>query len=370
MNGGIRTVLHVVGVNLWDPELHFLGSTKDIVGRREYFEARGIECQELQVPHRDDATCLEMLQAMDLAPIDAILFEHPRYPATMKWLKANHRRILRVIRGHNAELLHHRQIARAYDECGFGNIEWRERQSSRSRERAIKRYRQDKGSARYADVILAISDWEARYYWRRLRPFGRIVSAPYFVPRSYEVERVPEDRVEKRCVCLMSAAWTPLVHDAAKNFVTVLRAIAPKHMRGWSFAITGDPVYPAARKLLAKGARAELLGLIDDPFELMRHSRALAVLSDYGMGFKTKILDVAQTGGYVFVTKKLARRIPKELAAYCIVVDPLTPGAFLRALERAEEPLRKDDANGLLRERAFRAMDRAFGVAAEVRLAS
>ena len=59
----VRKVLHILGDKSWKPQFKYLGSTKDIVGRRDYFAARGIECVEMQVKGRHDHICLEMLQA-------------------------------------------------------------------------------------------------------------------------------------------------------------------------------------------------------------------------------------------------------------------------------------------------------------------
>ena len=121
----VRKVLHVLGDKSWKPQFRFLGSTKDIVGRRDYFASRGIECVEMQVKGRHDHICLEMLQAMDLADIDAVVMEHPRYPRAMRWLNETHPRIRLMIRGHNAEAIHQLHTAFAFLNSGLSGFKWR-----------------------------------------------------------------------------------------------------------------------------------------------------------------------------------------------------------------------------------------------------
>ena len=95
----VNKVLHVLGDKSWKPQYKYLGSTKDIVGRRDYFEARGIECVELLVKGRQDVHCLAALKALDLSDIDAVLMEHPRYPKAMSYLRKTYPDMIQMIRG-------------------------------------------------------------------------------------------------------------------------------------------------------------------------------------------------------------------------------------------------------------------------------
>jgi hypothetical protein len=105
-------------------------------------------------------------------------------------------------------------------------------------------------------------------------------------------------------------------------------------------------------------ADIEQLGFIEDPMAVLAQARAVAVLSDFGYGFKTKILDAIAARCWVLVPPALHRRLPPEVHPYCIVVTRVDdPKAVRAALEQALEPLPDGDPNAALRARAFAALD-------------
>ncbi len=108
--------------------------------------------------------------------------------------------------------------------------------------------------------------------------------------------------------------------------------------------------------------RVRHLGFVDDILALLTESFAVAVTSDLGRGFKTKILEAINCGAWVVVTSGLMRRMPEVLKPYCAVLDPKRPGDSLaRAIDdfsRREWP--KGDPNTTLREEAYRALDAAI----------
>ncbi len=85
----LRRILHVIPDTAVDPDEKYLGSTKDIRGRTEYFAARGIECDELVVPARSDKFLLAQLRERDLDIYQAVLVEIPLYPASLGFLRRN-----------------------------------------------------------------------------------------------------------------------------------------------------------------------------------------------------------------------------------------------------------------------------------------
>ena len=361
--GPVRKVLHVLGDKSWKPQFRFLGSTKDIVGRRDYFASRGIERVEMQVKGRHDSICLEMLQAMDLSDIDAVVMEHPRYPTAMRWLGENHPRIRLMIRGHNAEAIHQLHTAYAFLNSGLSGFKWRWKRARIALDNLWDRFRFDLVCGHRADYILAIADWEVEHYWPLMTRRDKVLAVPYFVPESYAFTPPPDLQKLNRCLCAMSADWTPLAHHAAKVMVELLKQTTPEQTKGWKFAITGDlGKHRDSYKPLKSSGRCDITGNVDNPFEYMYRSRAMAHLSNLGMGFKTKLLDFVSCGGWLIVPKKLYDRQPKELQPFCIVVDPLTPDSFLAALKKAKEPWPDNShVNDALRERAFAALDVAFG---------
>ncbi len=360
----VKKVLHVLGDKSWKPQYKYLGSTKDIVGRRDYFESRGIECVELLVKGRQDIYCLADLQAMDLSDIDAVLMEHPRYPKAMRYLRQTHPHIVQMIRGHNAELIHQVHTSFAYMKSGLAGFRWRFKRARMSARFALERLAFDVACGRQADYVLAIADWEAEHYWPRIVPARKVLTCPYFLPESYLEPQATKPKVH-RVICAMSADWSPLAHDAAKVLVGLVERATPDQLGGWKFMVTGDlgkhkPNY----KAMEASGRVMVTGNLANPFEKTKQARVLAHLSNLGMGFKTKLLDFVHYGGWVMMPRKLYERQPEEIRPFCIVVDPVTPEGLSKALIAAKKPWPDPkDVNDKLRERAFSAMDKAFGLA-------
>ena len=360
----VKKVLHVLGDKSWKPQARYLGSTKDIVGRRDYFRARGIECVELLLTGHQDHICLEMLQGIDLRGIDAAVMEPPRYPKAMKWLRGTHPHIRQMIRGHNAELIHQLHTSWAYLKSGLAGLVWRSKHAGMSARNAVRRLSFDVACARQADHVLAITDWEAAHYWSKIVSRKKILTAPYFLPASYLEPRSETPKVHW-VICAMSAAWSPLAHDAAKVLVRLVDATPTRDLGGWKFMVTGDlgehePHYQA----MQASGRVTITGNLASPFEKTKNATVLAHLSSLGMGFKTKLLDFVHYGGWILMPGKLYSRQPAEIRPFCIVVDALSPEGLTKALRKAKEPWPDPSGvNDRLRERAFRAMDLAFGYA-------
>ena len=365
----VRKVLHILGDKSWRPQFKFLGSTKDIIGRREYFEHRHIECVEMLVKGRHDSICLEQLQAMhaagELDSVDAVMMEHPRYPRSMAWLRQTHPHALQMIRGHNAELIHQVHTAWAFIKSGVGGPAWRRKRARMTLRNAIDRTRFDFVCAHEADYVLAICEWEAKRYWPWVTRADKVLDVPYFVPESYVYQ--PPDDLQKisRCLCTMSADWTPLAHHAAKVLIDIVKQTPADQVKNWKFMVTGDlGKHRDAYKSLKSGGRVDIAGNVENPFKVMTQSRVLAHLSNLGMGFKTKLLDFISCGGWVLVPQKLYDRQPPEVRPFCIVVDPVSPDGLVKALNAAKQPWPDNSqVNGLLRQRAFAALDEAFGYA-------
>src|SRR5262249_39765713 len=158
------------------------------------------------------------LRGADLDGIEAVLMEHPRYPKTMTWLQRAHPRIKQIVRGHNAELIHQLHTVRAYLTSGLAGPGWRARRALAAVKNAPSRLGLDIACARRADYVLAVSDWEAEHYWSRIAPKTETLPAPYFLPEGY-LEPPSQTPKAARVICVMSAAWSPIGHDAALALV-------------------------------------------------------------------------------------------------------------------------------------------------------
>jgi len=345
-------VLHVFFSSVINPQHKFLGTTKDIRGHTQYFVERGIHCEELILKVRKEKYFLEGLQGADLSRFDAVFVEGTYYPKTLRHITERYPKVKLILRGINAELFHWIHSAHAallYDtwkrvifdlkgSAWFGLSDFR--------------------CARLADFILPISAWEAEHYWRHFVPRDRVIAVPYFLPDSYLKDIPPVKEKKRGCVCMMTTkAGRPFLLDAAKNLFQLVEGLGGAEA-GWRFFVTGD----FDPKRLKPPDRVTVTGFLENPLELLAESRAVALLSDYGFGFKTKLLEAICCGCRLLVTKNLYRRLPPQVQRHSILVNVYSTDSFREALARCLEPPPEDDANASLRAEAFEALDKVFGL--------
>lgn len=111
---------------------------------------------------------------------------------------------------------------------------------------------------------------------------------------------------------------------------------------------------------LGASPRIQQTGFLDSPLGILNQSRALAILSRYGYGFKTKILDAIQNQCYVLMPPELYARQPKALQPYCIRVDLDNPHSFPAALELCLRPFPTGAPNQELKQTAYHALDQVL----------
>ena len=105
---------------------------------------------------------------------------------------------------------------------------------------------------------------------------------------------------------------------------------------GWQFMVTGEvPDHVRA----AGAGRVEFVGLQASPFDAIKPARAVALMSDLGRGFKTKIIESILSRNFVLVTANLFARLPDAVRPFCLLVDPDRPTTFAAALKRCLGPL-------------------------------
>jgi hypothetical protein len=215
----------------------------------------------------------------------------------------------------------------------------------------VKRSVMDLVIARLSHVVLSITEWEASHYWRRLARASAVATLPYFVPTAY-LGAWPATSKRQRCVCLTSIAeqGTPFTRDAARQFVAIVGALGDR-CHGWEFMLTG----PTDGQRVPSRIRA--VGVVDDPMAVLGEARALAVLTEYGHGFKTKLLDAAVQHAYPLVYPRQFERLPARLQPYCIVVPSATADGLEHALTQADRAWPGGDVNAGFRAEAFATLD-------------
>lgn len=343
-------ILHVFQDTVLDPRYRFLGSTKDIRGRTEYFAARGWRYTEIVAQRRSDGHVLSQLRHLPLEEFGAAIFELALYPRSMAYLRRHAPHVVRLFRPGNAQLLHQLDGMRARRDFHHP-VPWMW---------LAQRTLYDLLCGRLAHAVLSITEWEARHYWRWIVPADRVRFLPYFLPAAYGHSLHAAENKERLCVCVTTAiAGTAFVKHAAGTFVRAVEALNGEY-RDWRFAITGDLTgYP-----LRLPERIEATGFVDDINALLARARAMALLSDLGYGFKTKILDAVAHRCRVLVTGGLYRRLPAGFRPYLVVVDPAAPGSLRQALEQSLEPFPSADLNAALRRSAYGVLDEALAGAA------
>lgn len=171
MVDGIK-VAHIYKRSYTDERHHFLGATKDIRSRTQFFEDCSIDCQTFTSASKENLHLNKLFtRRWLLEGMDAILLETTLSPQALIQLRELHPSARILVRSHNAEFLH--------------RIDWvRAKPFSRKvysyLRQAMVNGRKDWQTAQVADRILPISPWEAKHYWSRLTSSDKIVYTPFF----------------------------------------------------------------------------------------------------------------------------------------------------------------------------------------------
>jgi len=336
-------VLHVFKETYTLPEYLYLGATKDIRGRTEYFQARGIDFKELLAYKDRYYEAISSLSRETLQQYSAVIFEATFSPSAIQLVKTISPATTVIVRSHNAELLHRWDYVRSQ---GLSLSAFK------SLRQLFKNAACDYLSGKHADFISSISRWENDHYWSRAVNNSKLKHVPFFLPESYSAMMPKSDQKRLQCVNFTSASPNPLIADATRNFIN-----AVKNLKGqcsdWTFYITGDET----KYGINTPDEIKWLGFLKDPYQILAESRAMALLSDYGYGFKTKILEAIVAKAYILLTKGLYQRMPDEVRPYCIPIDIHSPDSFKNALEQSAKPYPDGDPNAEFRRQAFAVLD-------------
>lgn len=351
-------ILHVVPESLLVPRNTYLGSTKDIRGRTDYFQARGVEYEELFVKDRSDQWLKAFLKEKDLSTYTSIFYELPIYPHSMAYVRKNCRGLKQIARSIAATFYHEMQYFWA--EQIYSNHPFSPRTYRHQLDRlhyAFHRLKLDFACGLQADFIAPVAEWESRNYFSFFVAPKKIRTLPYFLPEQYMRGIDSESPKKDQCVCLMSSTKgaSPFLQDALYHFSDLVQQLG-NDLPSWRFIVTGD----LSNVQFSLAGRVQQTGFLESPFPTLAESRVLTNLSNYGMGFKTKLLDAILTNSYVFIPKKSYDQLPSEIMPYSIVVDLASVDSFKKALECSRAPFPKGDPNAQLKTQAYSVMDKLF----------
>ena len=337
-------MLHIISDGIYEPRNFYLGSTKDIRGRTEYFKGRDISYDELLAKNKHRyIEELSNIPRTDLRQYNAIILEMTFSPDAASFIRRHAPNTKVLVRSHNAELLHRWDWIRAAKLWQY---------SAGMLARPIRNFLFDYLCSRRADYVLSIDRWETNHYWRRFADESKLKHVPFFLPEPYLSDLPRRTSKKLRCVNFTSSIPNPLIIDATKNFIGAVRNLNGRG-KEWSFCITGDQ----SKFYVDSCQRIHWTGYLESPYEILAESQAMALLSDYGYGFKTKILEAIMAKVYVLMTEGLYKRIPDEVRPYCIPVDIRSTGSFENALEQCRKPYPEGDPNREFRDQAFAALD-------------
>ena len=352
-------VLHIIPESVVHPKFYYSGSTKDIFGRTEYFTTRSIEVERLIVK-RDDDLLFEELQRLPLEDFSVILVELLIYPRSMRYMRQRNPFVRMFCRSINAELYHkaHLYISNIKDQCRYGKplvaalfANWH------VIIKGFNNFRKEIKCGKLSDMTFSITEWELKHYWR-LFLGNKAVTLPYFLPEVYVQEiRAVSDKKENICIAFMGVDVKEgsFLSDSFYNFTKLVDQLGDD-LGEWSFQITGK----LHEKYVYDNARVDILGFAETPYPVLARSKAVAIMSPLGMGFKTKILEAILSGCYVLVPVQLKKRLPEEVKPFCFGVDLNSVESFKLALRRCDEPFPSQDPNLILKKNAFLKLDDFF----------
>ncbi len=357
-NSSLR-ILHVVPKSFLSDQHCYLGSTKDIAGRVQYFQDRDLR-SDLLAHDKTVETVLSVLGSADLSAYTHVLIEKASYGAVFRHLRREAPSAKIIFRAHNAETLHRVDYVRA--------------SLTPPRARSVAEVVQnitnvawygarDLSVAWHADHVLSISQWDTEHYWRYLASKTRTTTAPFFLPRGYVRKTQTGLRKKQLGIVIGSSQPGPLIEDGVNRFFGLLRKTEAElyENAGWRFVISGARTKRMPNAADFKALRVQRRN-VETPYELFGPARATLIASDFGYGFKTKILEAIVCEAFVICTAGLYRRLPEELLPYCIRFDPRSPETFLDALNQTENDFPPGTPNDFLQASAYKEMDRLLGV--------
>lgn len=346
-------ILHLVPDSFLQEVNANSGGAKGIQIFKDYLLFRGFSFDEIAAQGRSDAELLKLLKGLPIERYRAFLVQYPFYPRSLKYLKARAPNRPILVRSHNAEFLHWMDQAVGW---------WAHRRpwlAIKHLKQALSKLWSDWQCGRLADHLLAITPWEVEHYWARLGIVDNVRYVPYFNPVTSEATiSAPYFDREMKIICPLAMCQSSPLIDAGKNFLDAICDLG-ELLPHWQFVVTGKlDAFP-----FEIPNRVDPQGFVADMPRLLNNARAVAVLSDYGHGFKTKILEAIEHGCRVLVPPALFERLPDEVRKYCLIVDPNSPDSFRLALQKLEvikDNVMGGEVNAHFRERAFAVLDELF----------
>ncbi len=325
-------ILHAVynSINSYE---YASGSWKAVESNRLALQSAGLNARVVQFPKNDSTIVLK-----EVTPdIKHVLIEYSKWPDIVRQIKKKHPKVGVHVRTHNAEAYQyfHRHTGAGLKDYANPQL-WHQCMSIIWRDTRCRQA---------ADTLLGINDWDDAHYWQWLPGKALIRYLPYYSPWPYlrsEVEPQPWN-LRVPAILSMGGNFDP----SGMANVANLNRLATKLPRilgnRWSFLLTWWSQWH--QKVPKVSEPVEVLRDCQEPWDLLCRVRAVAVLTPFGFGFKTTILDGLAAGCHVIVHPKLAKRLPLQVQQLCLICDPSRDEDIIKLADSFSTPPVDHDIN-------------------------
>lgn len=313
---------------------------------------------DLSVPCHRTVFCPES-PATVVAEIDpgtgGVILEYTWWPALQAELRRRLPACRLYVRAVNAEALQHGHRSGLAWVPTFGN--------TRTLYGCMRLALRDWSARRHSDGVLGISAWDNRHYWARLPARPPVFDVPYCSPWPAlrpSVRPVAWPDREDVVLCL-AGERDAIGRSSVSGLCALFRHVAGSgEFNSWTFAATPGLGMGVAADGVPDGV--ERRTGIDQPWDTLCASKAVAVLTPLGFGTKTTIVDALAAGCHVLVHPRLAQRLPCVVRDRCLVVDPESPPPVADLARMLEEVPAEQDVNEAQRAIARQALARCMGI--------
>ena len=184
-----------------------------------------------------------------------------------------------------------------------------------------------------AHRIATITPWEKQFYWHRFVNKSKVFTVPYFEPNQ---NSMPIPQKHRIIVLVSSPNYSAFSTDMVINFDKLVGKLGAGYP-DWKFVVTGER--DTSPDLTSE--RVSFIGLVDDLEDILISAKAVAMPTNFGYGFKTRILEALNYGCTPIVNKLQFERLPKNIQKHCYCLDPKDPKSFedcLIHLQNSQDP--------------------------------
>jgi hypothetical protein len=330
-------LLHAVP-NFINQKEYGAGNWKAVGANRLALDRAGITYTTIEFDPENPTKLLEQMRS-DIA---YLLMEYGFWPELLVKLRREHPQVKIVVRTHNAEAYHyfHRTIIASR----------RNYVNPKHWFRFIQLARRDTRCRQAAHMLLGISEWDNKNYWSWLRGQANIRYLPYYSPWPYlrpDVD-IQSWNLRNRAIISLGGNFDPSGMANVANFDILATKLSRVMDEKWSYLLTWWSQWH--RKVPTVGEGIEIVRECREPWDLLCQSRALAVLTPLGFGFKTTVVDGLAAGCHVIIHPTLANRLPQQVKQLCLICDPSRDQDIIRLADSLSTPPRPHSLNQQLRE--------------------